>query len=132
METSDGAVLTDRIDIFDNYNGKTLSVDVKGVFELKDGKIHDWREYFDTRVLAPASWGPDSFDPEGDQAAIRTPAGKFSASLSQSGLRRAGSPRPPSSPVARQWPPRSPASAAPTLPRPSPSALVRCRPASST
>jgi limonene-1,2-epoxide hydrolase len=47
-------VLTERTDIFDN-NGKTMSVDVIGVFELKDGKIHAWREYFDTRALAPAS-----------------------------------------------------------------------------
>jgi limonene-1,2-epoxide hydrolase len=53
-ETSDGAVLAERTDIFDN-NGKTMSVDVMGVFELKDGKIHAWREYFDTRALAPAS-----------------------------------------------------------------------------
>jgi len=53
-ETSDGAVLTERSDTFDN-SGKTMSVDVMGVFELKDGKIHVWREYFDTRALAPAS-----------------------------------------------------------------------------
>ncbi len=53
-ETSHGAVLTERTDIFNN-NGNVMSVDVMGVFELKDGKIHAWREYFDTRALAPAS-----------------------------------------------------------------------------
>ena len=53
-ETSDGAVLTERTDIFDN-DGKILSVDVMGVFELKDGRIHAWRDYFDVRALAPAS-----------------------------------------------------------------------------
>lgn len=53
-ETNAGAVLTERTDIFVN-NGETMSVDVMGVFEMKDGKIHTWREYFDTRVLAPAS-----------------------------------------------------------------------------
>ncbi len=53
-ETSGGAVLTERTDIFDN-NGKTMAVDVMGVLELTDGKIHAWREYFDTRALAPAT-----------------------------------------------------------------------------
>ena len=50
-ETSAGAVLTERTDIFDN-NGGTISVDVMGVFEMKDGKIHAWREYFDTRAAS--------------------------------------------------------------------------------
>lgn len=48
-ETSVGAVLTERTDIFDN-DDKTMSVDVMGVFEMRDGKIHAWREYFDTRA----------------------------------------------------------------------------------
>ena len=52
-ETSAGAVLTERTDVFDN-NGKTMTVDVMGVFEMKDGKIHAWREYFHHRV-APSS-----------------------------------------------------------------------------
>ena len=47
-ETNAGAVLTERTDIIDN-NGRTMSVDVMGAFEMKDGKIHAWREYFDPR-----------------------------------------------------------------------------------
>jgi len=53
-ESKDGVVLTERTDIFDN-NGKEMAVDVMGVLELKGGKINAWREYFDTRALAPAS-----------------------------------------------------------------------------
>ena len=52
-ETSAGAVLTERTDIFDQ-NDKTVTVDVMGVFEMEDGKIHTWREYFYTR-RPPAS-----------------------------------------------------------------------------
>ena len=52
-ETSVGSVLTERTDLFDN-NGRTITIDVMGVFEMKEGKIHAWREYVHTRV-APAS-----------------------------------------------------------------------------
>ena len=45
-ETKDGVVLTERTDIFD-MGGKTLTAAVMGVFELRDGKIFAWRDYFD-------------------------------------------------------------------------------------
>lgn len=45
-ETKDGVVLTERTDIFD-MGGKTLKAPVMGVFELRDGKIFAWRDYFD-------------------------------------------------------------------------------------
>jgi limonene-1,2-epoxide hydrolase len=45
-ETKDGVVLTERTDIFET-GGKTLSVAVMGTFELRDGKIFAWRDYFD-------------------------------------------------------------------------------------
>jgi limonene-1,2-epoxide hydrolase len=53
-ETSAGVVLTERTDVFET-NGKTQSFAVMGAFELKDGKITYWRDYFDTRALAPAA-----------------------------------------------------------------------------
>ena len=45
-ETTDGVVLTERTDIFD-MGGKTLRAAVMGTFELRDGKIFAWRDYFD-------------------------------------------------------------------------------------
>jgi limonene-1,2-epoxide hydrolase len=40
-------VLTERLDNFVLSGGKTLSVPVMGTFELVDGKISAWRDYFD-------------------------------------------------------------------------------------
>ena len=40
------AVLTERIDKF-VINGQSVELPVAGVFELKDGKITAWRDYFD-------------------------------------------------------------------------------------
>jgi limonene-1,2-epoxide hydrolase len=41
-----GAVLTERTDVFVK-GGKRISVRVMGTFELKDGLITAWRDYFD-------------------------------------------------------------------------------------
>ena len=41
-------VLTERVDRFLNADGKEfLSVDVMGTFEVRDGRICAWRDYFD-------------------------------------------------------------------------------------
>jgi len=40
-------VLTERVDDFDMPGGKKLSVPVMGTFEIVDGKIAAWRDYFD-------------------------------------------------------------------------------------
>jgi limonene-1,2-epoxide hydrolase len=49
-------VLTERLDEFDLPGGKHLAVPVMGTFELRDGKIAAWRDYFDlatfTRQMA--------------------------------------------------------------------------------
>ncbi len=45
-ESSSGAVMTERTDKF-HINGQWLSLPVMGVFEMKDGKITKWRDYFD-------------------------------------------------------------------------------------
>lgn len=45
-EGDDGAVLTERVDKF-ALGGKNIELPVMGVFELTDGKIAAWRDYFD-------------------------------------------------------------------------------------
>lgn len=41
-----GTVLTERVDVF-RYPGKEISLPVMGAFEVVDGKIVAWRDYFD-------------------------------------------------------------------------------------
>jgi limonene-1,2-epoxide hydrolase len=45
-DSGDGAVLAERIDEFVR-DGRRLSVRVTGVFEIRDGLIAAWRDYFD-------------------------------------------------------------------------------------
>jgi limonene-1,2-epoxide hydrolase len=45
-EGEDGSVLTERLDKF-ALGGKKIELPVMGVFELTDGKIAAWRDYFD-------------------------------------------------------------------------------------
>ncbi len=45
-EAPGGAVMTERTDKF-LMNGQWLTLPVMGVFEIKDGKIAKWRDYFD-------------------------------------------------------------------------------------
>ncbi len=40
-------VLTERLDQFDLANGKKISIPVMGTFEIENGKIKAWRDYFD-------------------------------------------------------------------------------------
>ena len=44
--TNGDVVLNERIDRFD-MSGTEVSVQVCGVFEIRDGKIARWRDYFD-------------------------------------------------------------------------------------
>jgi limonene-1,2-epoxide hydrolase len=46
-ETSDGVVMTERLDRF-RMAGKWIEMPVMGVFELVDDKIMRWRDYFDS------------------------------------------------------------------------------------
>jgi limonene-1,2-epoxide hydrolase len=45
-ETSDGTVLTERLDRF-LIRGKWVELPVMGAFVLRDGGIAEWRDYFD-------------------------------------------------------------------------------------
>lgn len=50
-ETAGGAVLTERTDRF-RFQGKPMAVPVMGIFELRDGKITAWRDYFDSAQVS--------------------------------------------------------------------------------
>jgi limonene-1,2-epoxide hydrolase len=39
-------VMTERVDVF-TLSGKTFELPVMGTFEIREGKIHAWRDYFD-------------------------------------------------------------------------------------
>jgi len=43
---ADGTVLTERVDVF-RLPGREISLPVMGTFEVVDGKIAAWRDYFD-------------------------------------------------------------------------------------
>ncbi len=49
-------VLTERLDKF-VLGGKTVELPVAGVFELKDGKITAWRDYFDMATWTKQATG---------------------------------------------------------------------------
>jgi limonene-1,2-epoxide hydrolase len=49
-------VMTERVDdLYDAQGRRLASLPVMGVFELRDGKIAAWRDYFDSAALAPKS-----------------------------------------------------------------------------
>jgi len=58
-ETKTGNVLTERTDRF-LIKGKWVEVPVMGAFELRDGKITAWRDYFDVNQVIN-QW-PESAD----------------------------------------------------------------------
>jgi limonene-1,2-epoxide hydrolase len=45
-------VLTERVDNFDLPGGKKISIPVMGTFEIHNGKIKAWRDYFDLATFA--------------------------------------------------------------------------------
>jgi limonene-1,2-epoxide hydrolase len=49
-----GVVMNERVDSFRQQGGKELRIPVTGVFELRDGLIHVWRDYFDSSVMSSA------------------------------------------------------------------------------
>ena len=57
-QSTTGNVLTERTDCF-IMDGKRVEVPVMGIFELKNGKISAWRDYFDANQVGeqlPASF----------------------------------------------------------------------------
>ena len=55
---SGNMVLTERIDhLCDGLGNAVMSLAVMGVFEVADGKLTAWRDYFDTAGLAAGAAG---------------------------------------------------------------------------
>lgn len=46
-------VLNERSDIFQQLDGRTIVFPVMGVFEIEDGLIRIWRDYFDPAAMNP-------------------------------------------------------------------------------
>jgi limonene-1,2-epoxide hydrolase len=44
-------VLTERVDVFTLSDGRAIELPVMGTFEVTDGKIGAWRDYFDLNQL---------------------------------------------------------------------------------
>lgn len=55
-ENADGVVMTERTDRF-LINGSWLEIPVMGCFEVRDGRIQAWRDYFDMAPLAALMGG---------------------------------------------------------------------------
>jgi limonene-1,2-epoxide hydrolase len=49
IASAGGTVFTERVDHF-KIMGKTISLPVAGVFEIRNGKIAAWRDYFDMQT----------------------------------------------------------------------------------
>ena len=50
-EIAPGVIVTERTDVFRGPGGKTITIPVMGIFEIKDGLIQSWRDYFDAGVM---------------------------------------------------------------------------------
>ena len=50
-----GVVMHERTDVLRRKDGAELSVPIMGVFDIADGKIATWRDYFDTAITSALS-----------------------------------------------------------------------------
>ncbi|MCJ0906663.1 nuclear transport factor 2 family protein [Rhodococcus sp. ARC_M6] len=51
---SGDVVMNERVDVF-TINGAEVALPVMGVFEVRDGKISAWRDYFDMAPITAAA-----------------------------------------------------------------------------
>jgi limonene-1,2-epoxide hydrolase len=51
-ENSQGTVFNERVDRLTFDDGRTMTLEVSGVFEVVDGKVSGWRDYFDMKSFA--------------------------------------------------------------------------------
>ena len=51
VASTDDTVLVERVDIFKRDGSTFLTLPVVGVAEFRDGKITNWREYYDTAAM---------------------------------------------------------------------------------
>jgi limonene-1,2-epoxide hydrolase len=47
-------VFAERVEVFRRHTGEVFELPVVGVFELRDGRICAWRDYFDGEQIRPA------------------------------------------------------------------------------
>ncbi len=47
-------VFAERVEVFRRSTGEVFELPVVGVFELRDGRISAWRDYFDGEQVRPA------------------------------------------------------------------------------
>jgi limonene-1,2-epoxide hydrolase len=50
-EVAPGIVVSERNDLFTLKDGRTVDIPVMGVFDVTDGKITAWRDYFDPAAM---------------------------------------------------------------------------------
>ena len=62
IASSGGTVFTERVDVVE-VAGQRAVFQINGIFEVRDGKIAAWREYFDTCDMAQQLGLPLGFDP---------------------------------------------------------------------
>ncbi|MCQ4122075.1 nuclear transport factor 2 family protein [Rhodococcus tibetensis] len=55
-EDGSGVIMNERVDVFD-INDTRVELPVVGVFEIADGKIAAWRDYFDMAPIQAAAAG---------------------------------------------------------------------------
>lgn len=51
LVAEDDVVLTERVDVFHLADGRSIRLPVMGTFELRDGRIAAWRDYFDLQTF---------------------------------------------------------------------------------
>jgi limonene-1,2-epoxide hydrolase len=51
IASNDRVVFTERVDVFETM-GKRVTLHTNAVYEVEDGKIAAWREYYDSVALA--------------------------------------------------------------------------------
>lgn len=58
-QSADGSVLTERVDNFVMKDGRRISIRCMGIFELRDGLVSRWSDYFDLaeyKAQLPPEW----------------------------------------------------------------------------
>ena len=51
-EVAKGVVMNERVDIFRRVDDTELRFAVMGVFEVREGLIANWRDYFDSAIMS--------------------------------------------------------------------------------
>jgi len=54
-EIAPGVVVTERVDVFQNRDGSEMHLPVMGIFEVSNGLIRQWRDYFDSAPFTAAA-----------------------------------------------------------------------------